>query len=716
MPASFFTDIEKCADWIIQTTGPDIRLALPLGLGKANRLANAIYGRVAADPDLRLSIVTALTLEIPQPGSELEKRFLDPLARRIFHDYPELLYAVDRRNGCLPDNVEVYEFYMSPGDLLDNSHAQQRYISSNYTHVTRDLIDRGVNVVAQLIAGESPANGQPRFSLSCNPDLTLDVAARQRTAGRPILVVGEVNENLPFMYGDAVVKPDFFDAVVETPAPHSGLFGTPKTPVATVDYMIGLHASTLVRDGGTLQIGIGSLGDALVSALKLRHEDNRLYRSLLEASGILHRFREPIERVGGLEPFEEGLYGATEMLVDGFLHLYRSGILKRRVYDDRTIQRLLNEKRIDETVSIRTLKELAGAGAIRDVLTPRDVAFLKKWGILKPEVSIEDGDLVTPGGGRLVPDMGDRAFLEQLEAECLGGRLAGGVVASAGFFLGPRDFYDVLRRMPRDERALINMTSVLSVNHLYGNVELDTLQRKDARFINSCLMATLTGAVVSDGLESQRVLSGVGGQFNFVTMAHALPDGRSIIALRSTRDSGGGATSNIRFSYGHTTIPRHLRDFVVTEYGIADLRGTSDAEAAAAMLNVTDSRFQGRLLDQAKRASKLPQDYQIPHEYRNNLPETLGGRLAGARARGWFAVFPFGSDYTDVEKQLGRALKELRKRSSSLPGKTQALMAAARAKPEAFPEALARLDLSNPRNWREKLYARLVAGELGRGA
>ena len=41
----------------------------------------------------------------------------------------------------------------------------------------------------------------------------------------------------------------------------------------------------------------------------------------------------------------------------------------------------------------------------------------------------------------------------------------------------------------------------------------------------------------------------------------------------SWRDSAEGPQSNIRWSYGHTTIPRHLRDMVVTEYGVADLRG-----------------------------------------------------------------------------------------------------------------------------------------------
>ena len=61
-------------------------------------------------------------------------------------------------------------------------------------------------------------------------------------------------------------------------------------------------------------------------------------------------------------------------------------------------------------------------------------------------------------------------------------------------------------------------------------------------------------------------------------------------------------------SYGHNTIP-HLRDIVVTEYGVADLRGKTDDDVA--MLNVADSRFQIELMEQAQAASKLHKDYQI---------------------------------------------------------------------------------------------------------
>jgi len=84
--------------------------------------------------------------------------------------------------------------------------------------------------------------------------------------------------------------------------------------------------------------------------------------------------------------------------------------------------------------------------------------------------------------------------------------------------------------------------------------------------------------------------------------------------IRAVRENeqNGEASSNIVFSYGHCTIPRHLRDIVVTEYGIADLRAKSDSEVAKALINIADSRFQGDLLKQAKAAKKLRKTIKFP--------------------------------------------------------------------------------------------------------
>src|SRR5215472_4587520 len=149
--------------------------------------------------------------------------------------------------------------------------------------------------------------------------------------------------------------------------------------------------------------------------------------------------------------------------------------------------------------------------------------------------------------------------------------------------------------MPPADLAKLRMGAVSFVNELYGDEAGKRRARVKARFVNNAMMATLLGAAISDALENGQVVSGVGGQYNFVGQSFALEDARSIILLRATRTAKRRTTSNILWNYGHTTIPRHLRDIVVTEYGIADLRGKSDRDVIAAMLAVADSRFQDEL-------------------------------------------------------------------------------------------------------------------------
>jgi hypothetical protein len=150
-------------------------------------------------------------------------------------------------------------------------------------------------------------------------------------------------------------------------------------------------------------------------------------------------------------------------------------------------------------------------------------------------------------------------------------------------------------------------------------------------------------------------------------MAHALHGGRSVLILRSTRSSRGRVSSNILWNYGHTTIPRHLRDIYVTEYGIADLRGKSDEECVRAMLAVCDARFQDALAAQARNAGKVGPGFCVPEASRRNTPEYILASLGPLRARGEFSAFPFGSDFSPEELGLLPALKKLKEVSAHRP-------------------------------------------------
>src|SRR5712692_288809 len=89
-----FDDADQVADAIIARVGKQIVLALPLGLGKANHVANAVFARAAADPSIHLRIFTALTLEKPHSKPGLERRFVAPFSERVFAGYPDLAYAL----------------------------------------------------------------------------------------------------------------------------------------------------------------------------------------------------------------------------------------------------------------------------------------------------------------------------------------------------------------------------------------------------------------------------------------------------------------------------------------------------------------------------------------------------------------------------------------------------------------------------------------------
>jgi len=649
-----FDSIESCIDSLIATVGNNIVLGIPLGVGKPNPFVNALYRRVKENPAMHMKIFTALSLSKPKGKSDLEARFLEPFVERVFGDYPDLDYAADVRHGTLPPNIEVFEFFMRTGEYLNNSGAQQHYIYSNYTHVSRDMLLNGINVMAQAVACEGDGDDM-RLSLSSNPDITLDLIdlARSQPEGH-IILVGVINRRMPFMPNGAEVSPSVFDFIVDDPAGTHEVFCPPNMKVSIADYALGLYASSVVKDGGTLQIGIGSLGDAIAKALMLRDRENDRYRKII--AELLPERPSPLTE---LTPFAQGLYGCSEMFVNGFLELINAGIVRREVFPHAGLQRLINAGRIGMQVTPDTLTALREAELVHSKLTHADVDMLKRFGVFKPDVERKEGELVL-GGLRFSLDLEDPETFTAITQHCLGDTLTGGHIMHGGFFVGPRAFYEGLRTMPREKLAKINMTRIGYINQLYGQEEIARLQRRDARFMNTTMMVTLLGAAVSDSLASGQLVSGVGGQYNFVAMGHELAGARSILLLRATRTRHDKTESNIIWNYAHTTIPRHLRDVVITEYGIADLRGQSDGEVIKRLLAIADSRFQAELLTAAVENRKLSANYQIPEAQRHNLPEVLEARLRPWREQGLLPDFPFGTDFTEDELAIVRSLQKLK--------------------------------------------------------
>ena len=697
--------IKAAVDHVLDTVQGDIVLGLQLGIGKPNPFANALYRRIKANPARKLRIITALSLAKPVGHSELEQHFLDPLVERLFGDYPDLDYVTDSRAKALPPNIEVREFFMKTGDYLGNAAAQQGYISTNYTFVVRDMMVQGMNVLAQAVAARGERDDL-RLSMSSNPDVTFEAIERYAEMHKPLLTIGVINRKMPFMPNGAEVAPAFFDVVVTDPAATHTLFGAPNSKVSTADYAIGLHAASLVEDGGTLQIGIGSLGDAIAQALIVRDRHGSEFGRILESlcpDGLAGR---------ELGRFDRGLYGCSEMFVNGFLRLIEAGIVRREVIGDTGLQRLLNSGRLaDETITPATLSALLDSERIHSPLRAADLAFLQRFGILRPEVRLA-GDRLLLDDRECSADLRDAAAFDCVATHMLGTRLAGGIFMSGGFFIGPQDFYERLRTMPPQELAKIDMTRIDFINQLYGQGDLKRAQRHKARFMNTTMMVTALGAAVSDALESGEVVSGVGGQYNFVAMAHAMPDARLVMMLRATHEHRDGVHSSIVWSYGHVTIPRHLRDIVVTEYGVADLRGRPDSEVIQRLIAVADSRFQHELVHAAKSHGKLPLNYQVPERYCQNLPQALEATLQPWGQAGLLPDFPFGSDFTDDELQIVRALNKLKHASAHPLELVQMTLRALWEDKEAPHAYLERLGLAEARSFKDLFVRRLFAGNL----
>lgn len=708
----YYDNIEKCVDDLIEAVGKKVVLAAPLALAKPNQLINALYQRTKTDPDFQFHLLTAITLEKPGWSSELEERFMKPLVERIWEDYPPFDYATDMRKNCTPKNFQLIEFFNKAGAWMGNGKARMNYLGSNYTHAIRDAVINGCNVIAQLVA-KKEINGETVYSMSSNPDTNIEgIAALKelRSQGKKVACIAQVNTNMPFMYGDAVVEPSLYDMVIENPDFNFKIFGAPKEPVNSVDWMIGLRASTLVKDNGTIQVGIGSLGDAIVAGLQLRHKNNDIYKKFLNDADIYKNTAELIDEYGGTDVFNKGLLGSSEMLVDSLIELFKDKILKRKVYEDVRLQKVINENGFNETQVKEIFKALIDGKHLHAKIKPKEVKFLQHFGILKDGLKYDNGTL-SDGNNSYSLDTSNKESLDALIDSCLGSKLKKGIAIYASFFIGPQNFYQDLRDMDEETLKLIDMRGVDYVNHLYGGEEIRRLQRINGRFINAGLMVTLSGAVVADGLEENRVISGPGGQYNFVSMAHALDDGRAVTMIRSTRGLGKNAVSNVVWQYGHTTIPRHLRDIIVTEYGIADLRGRKDWEVMTQLICIADSRFQADLLEKAKQGKIVPADWEIPEEFTNNTPEMIESKIEPYREKGFFQSFPFGTDLTDEEIVLGKALRMLKEKvqESGKFGLMSGLISKSMSSipKEAIPY-LTRMGLDKTSGMQEKLLQKMV--------
>ncbi len=151
----------------------------------------------------------------------------------------------------------------------------------------------------------------------------------------------------------------------------------------------------------------------------------------------------------------------------------------------------------------------------------------------------------------------------------------------ANFLMGTRKLYDFVHDNPVVEMHPVN----------YTNDPCIIGQNDNVVSINSCLQVDLLGQVASDTIGTTQ-FSGVGGQVDFIRGAARSKGGKSILAIPST--AGGGRYSRIVPTLEHgavVTVSRYDVQYIVTEYGVANLRGKSVKERAKELIAIANPNF-----------------------------------------------------------------------------------------------------------------------------
>lgn len=165
-------------------------------------------------------------------------------------------------------------------------------------------------------------------------------------------------------------------------------------------------------------------------------------------------------------------------------------------------------------------------------------------------------------------------------------------VSVTTFAAGTRELYDWL-----DGNTDVRFLPV----HLVNSPEVISKNRKMVS-INGALAVDLAGQAVADTLGASQ-FSGIGGHEDFVASSGLELEDRSLICLRSTTTVDGQRVSRIAAQFPAGTIvttPRHQLDVVITEYGVAELRGATVRERARALAGIAHPDFRDELLEAAE--------------------------------------------------------------------------------------------------------------------
>lgn len=150
----------------------------------------------------------------------------------------------------------------------------------------------------------------------------------------------------------------------------------------------------------------------------------------------------------------------------------------------------------------------------------------------------------------------------------------------ATFLMGSKKLYDFV-----DNNPAIEMRTVDIVND-----PIEIMKNENIVSINSCVQVDLMGQVVSDSIGYTQI-SGVGGQVDFIRGANMAKNGRAIIAMSSTVNEKISKIVPIIDEGSAITTSRNDVDYIVTEYGIAKLKGKNLRERAESLIKIAHPKF-----------------------------------------------------------------------------------------------------------------------------
>ena len=234
-------------------------------------------------------------------------------------------------------------------------------------------------------------------------------------------------------------------------------------------------------------------------------------------------------------------------------------------------------------------------------LIPHCATLQTGYGKISSAVLASLGDRVDLG---VHTEMFSDAIMDLVDGGVITGRkktlLTGKVVTS--FVMGSRKLYDWV-----DDNPLVEMRPSDFTNDL---VNIGRNERMIA--INSALAIDLTGQVAADTLKG-RFYSGIGGQVDFIRGAARSHGGKAILALPSTAKGGEFSRIQAYFEEGAGVVTsRGDVQYVVTEYGIADLWGKNIRQRALSLIEIAHPDFRKELLAAAKERSYVFSDQVGP--------------------------------------------------------------------------------------------------------